>query len=47
MAVAFSFLGLAETDGVIVSVLFGAGAFIVGAVGGLVWISTAQAPHRN
>ena len=32
MAVAFSFLGLAETDGVIVSVLFGAGAFIVGAV---------------
>jgi uncharacterized membrane protein YbhN (UPF0104 family) len=47
MAVAFSFLGLAETDGVIVSVLFGAGAFIVGALGGLVWISTAQAPHRN
>ncbi|HEX4553220.1 MAG TPA: lysylphosphatidylglycerol synthase transmembrane domain-containing protein [Xanthobacteraceae bacterium] len=47
MAVAFSFLGLAETDGVIVSVLLGAGMFIVGAAGGLVWIATAQASHRN
>jgi hypothetical protein len=28
-------------------VLFGAAMFIIGAVGGLVWISTAQAPHRN
>jgi hypothetical protein len=47
MAVAFSFLGLAETDGVIVSVLFGAGAFIVGAVGGLVWILSAEKAARG
>jgi len=47
MAVMFSFLGLAETDGVIVSVLFGAAMFFIGAVGGLVWVSTVQAPHRN
>jgi hypothetical protein len=32
---------------VIVSVLFGAAMFIIGAVGGLVWISTAQAARRN
>jgi hypothetical protein len=30
-----------------VSVLYGAATFIVGAVGGLVWISTAQAPPRQ
>jgi uncharacterized membrane protein YbhN (UPF0104 family) len=47
MVVAFSFLGLAETDGLIVSVLYGAATFLVGAVGGLAWISTAQAPHRQ
>jgi glycosyltransferase 2 family protein len=47
MAAAFSFLGLAATDGLIVSVLFGAATFIVSAAGGLVWISTAQAPQRN
>jgi uncharacterized membrane protein YbhN (UPF0104 family) len=47
MVVAFSFLGLAETDGLIVSVLYGAGMFMVGAIGGLVWISTVQAPPRQ
>jgi uncharacterized membrane protein YbhN (UPF0104 family) len=47
MVVAFSFLGLAETDGLIVSVLYGAATFAVAAVGGLVWISTTKAPPRK
>jgi hypothetical protein len=48
MAIMFGFLGLAETDGVIVSVLFGAAMFFIGAIGGLVWVITAQAaPPRN
>jgi hypothetical protein len=28
-------------------VLYGAGMFMVGAIGGLVWISTVQAPPRQ
>jgi uncharacterized membrane protein YbhN (UPF0104 family) len=45
MVVAFSSLGLSATDGLIVSVLFGAATFLVSAVGGLAWISSTHAPR--
>ncbi|KRR14821.1 lysylphosphatidylglycerol synthase transmembrane domain-containing protein [Bradyrhizobium retamae] len=38
MMVAFGYAGLAQTDGAVVSILFGTVNFIVGALGGLVWI---------
>jgi len=38
MIVAFGYAGLTQTDGLMVSVLFGASYFIVGGIGGLVWI---------
>src|SRR5712671_4597616 len=42
MMVAFGYAGLAQTDGTVVSILFGAVCFIVGGVGGLVWIFSAE-----
>ncbi|WP_035678536.1 lysylphosphatidylglycerol synthase transmembrane domain-containing protein [Bradyrhizobium liaoningense] len=42
MSLAFGFAGLAANEGVNVSLLFGAVYFIVGAVGGLVWILSAE-----
>ncbi len=42
MMVAFGYAGLAPTDGTVVSILFGAVYFIVGAIGGLVWIFSAE-----
>jgi len=42
MMVAFGYAGLAQTDGTVVSLLFGATFFIVGAIGGLVWILSAE-----
>jgi glycosyltransferase 2 family protein len=55
MMVAFGYAGLAQTDGTVVSILFGAVYFIVGALGGLVWIFSAEkaggtmaaAPHTD
>jgi uncharacterized membrane protein YbhN (UPF0104 family) len=55
MMVAFGYAGLAQTDGTVVSILFGAVYFIVGALGGLVWIFSAEkaggtmpmAPHAD
>jgi glycosyltransferase 2 family protein len=38
MIAAFSFAGLAESDGLTLSLLFGAATFVVGLIGGLVWI---------
>ena len=38
MIIAFAYAGLAESDGLIVSVLFGAATFAVGMLGGLIWI---------
>ncbi len=38
MMVAFGYAGLAQTDGTVVSLLFGAASFIVGAIGGLIGI---------
>jgi len=42
MMVAFGYAGLAQTDGTVVSILFGAVYFIVGGLGGLVWIFSAE-----
>jgi glycosyltransferase 2 family protein len=38
MMTVFSYAGLLDSDGLIISILYGAGLFAVGAVGGLVWI---------
>jgi len=38
MIVAFAYAGLAQSDGLTLSILFGAVGFIVGMVGGIVWI---------
>ena len=49
MMVAFGYAGLAQTDGTVVSLLFGASSFIAGTIGGLVWIlsseKTSQSDH--
>lgn len=42
MMVAFGYAGLVPADGTVVSLLFGAAYFIVGAIGGLVWILSAE-----
>jgi glycosyltransferase 2 family protein len=42
MMVAFGYAGLAQTDGTVVSILFGAVSFIVGCIGGLVWVFSAE-----
>src|ERR1700751_690 len=42
MMVAFGYAGLAQTDGTVVAILFGAVYFIVGAIGGLGWIFSAE-----
>jgi uncharacterized membrane protein YbhN (UPF0104 family) len=42
MGLAFGYAGLATTEGVNVSLLFGAVSFIVGAFGGLVWILSPE-----
>ena len=38
MVVAFAYAGLAQSDGLIVSVLIGLATFALGAIGGIVWI---------
>ncbi len=42
MGLAFGYAGLATTEGVNVSLLYGAVSFIVGALGGLVWIFSPE-----
>lgn len=42
MMVAFGYAGLIPADGTVVSLLFGAAYFFVGAIGGLVWILSAE-----
>lgn len=42
MMVAFTYAGLAEADGLIVSILFGAATFVVGIAGGVIWIVSAS-----
>lgn len=50
MVMAFSYAGLSESDGLLVSVLLGGLMFAVGAVGGLVWLmggASVGAPARS
>jgi hypothetical protein len=47
MGLAFGFAGMAASEGVNVSLLFGAVSFIVGAVGGLVWILSGEKAARG
>jgi hypothetical protein len=42
MGLAFGYAGLASSEGVNVSLLFGMVSFIVGAIGGLVWVFSAE-----
>lgn len=42
MIAAFSYAGLAQGDGLIVSLIFGAATFVVGAIGGIVWIFSGE-----
>ena len=42
MVLAFSYAGLAQSDGLIVSLIFGVALFVVGIVGGIVWIVTRE-----
>jgi hypothetical protein len=42
MALAFGYAGIAASEGVNISLLFGAVYFLVGALGGLVWIFSAE-----
>jgi len=42
MMVAFGYAGLPEADGLVVSLLYGAVSFVVGAFGGLVWVSSPE-----
>jgi hypothetical protein len=35
----FAHAGLAQSDGLAISILFGAASFIVGLIGGIVWIA--------
>jgi uncharacterized membrane protein YbhN (UPF0104 family) len=40
MVLAFSYAGLAESDGLIVSILFGIVNLAVGAIGGIIWVAS-------
>jgi uncharacterized membrane protein YbhN (UPF0104 family) len=42
MMIAFGYAGLNQTDGTMVSLLSGASTFVVGAIGGLVWIMSSE-----
>ncbi len=42
MVVAFSYAGLPDGDGLAVSLLYGAGVFTIGAIGGLAWILSGE-----
>jgi uncharacterized protein (TIRG00374 family) len=46
MVAAFGYAGLAPGNGLIVSLLFGAGYLVMGALGGLIWIATPDRPEH-
>jgi len=46
MTVAFGYAGLAPADGTVISLLFGATSFIVGAIGGIVWILSTEKAEK-
>ena len=43
MVLAFAYAGLPESDGLLVSVLYGAALFAMGAIGGVVWLASPGA----
>ncbi|MBS0530251.1 MAG: flippase-like domain-containing protein [Proteobacteria bacterium] len=47
MALAFGYAGLPTNEGVNISLLFGAVFFIVGALGGLIWIVSAEKAEKG
>lgn len=47
MVAAFAYAGLPQSDGLIVSLLFGAGFLVIGIAGGLVWILTTERHDRT
>jgi uncharacterized membrane protein YbhN (UPF0104 family) len=47
MVAAFGYAGLPPGDGLIVSLLFGAGYLVMGALGGLIWIATSGRQGRT
>ena len=42
MVMAFSYAGLAESDGLIVSIIYGATTLAIGAAGGIVWVASGH-----
>jgi Na+-transporting NADH:ubiquinone oxidoreductase subunit NqrD len=46
MMVAFGYAGLNQTDGTMVSLLSGTASFVVGILGGLVWILRSEKGER-
>jgi glycosyltransferase 2 family protein len=46
LALAFSYAGLSQADGVLVSLLFGASLVANGAIGGIIWLVTPNAAPR-
>lgn len=47
MVAAFAYAGLPQSDGLLVSLLFGISYLLLGAVGGIVWILSAQRSDRQ
>jgi uncharacterized membrane protein YbhN (UPF0104 family) len=45
LVIAFSYAGLPESDGLIVSVLLGLVTFAVGVIGGIVWLVSRESPR--
>ena len=44
---AFAHAGLVQTDGLVISILFGAVSFVVGLAGGILWIAYGLQWSRN
>ena len=47
MVLAFAQAGLAPSDGLILSILFGLVSFAVGIIGGIIWVGTIRAPSTE
>jgi hypothetical protein len=47
MVAAFAYAGLAQSDGLIVSLLFGLSSLLIGAVGGVIWIFQIERAGRT
>jgi glycosyltransferase 2 family protein len=47
MVAAFAYAGLPQSDGLIVSLLFGAGYLVLGVAGGAIWILTTDRPDSG